>query len=561
MEQTKTETIRGVIFARVSNDDVAKGNATREEMEAKASISIRAQLDEGHAIAEAAGITLVHEDLKDDGVTGFKERGKSTDFQKLVMLIMTRAIDVVIVRHVDRLGRNDAENSLIRIEAKRSAVRFYLAGGRVLDPSDVDDKTMLQIEQILAERESIMKSQRLINHYIKRRADGTLRATNKTFGWQFEAGKKEMSKKADPVEKAAIGAATKGLLDKTTTVYRIIQEWNADDALNPAGRFNKKTGRYTTKWSNAAVRSVLLRPTNAGFVRNPEGGWFDVVDGKKVRGDWEVLVKEDDFLALYALLKAPERRTQHGRKSAYLGSGIVRCGACGEPMRSSTVAGKEGKPRVAIYRCVAKLVTKAGAKERHTSARILDYAKLDPKTGEPILNSETGKPIITRGLDTHIKKAVIDAFTFGPKNLFPEATPDTTSIAYAELQSIKERRGEIMLTVEQGLVTLAEVGANLKRLRESEERITEALGEAAASEAQSAMLSDLRTGLLKPGMTDPDRMIEYRAALGERFDKLDLESRRDLIRELLDITVLALGPGVFGEKRYSITHKVVTSLN
>lgn len=114
-----------------------------------------------------------------------------------------------------------------------------------------------------------------------------------------------------------------------------------------------KTGKRAEAWSYASVRAVLLRPSNAGYVTDGAGGWLTGADedGKPVRGLWEPLIDESTYAEARALLTAKGRRTTPGRKSAYLASGIARCGVCGGPLRSSTIPGtrdEHGK-RIPIY--------------------------------------------------------------------------------------------------------------------------------------------------------------------------------------------------------------------
>lgn len=75
------------------------------------------------------------------------------------------------------------------------------------------------------------------------------------------------------------------------------------------------------------------------------------------------------------------------------------------------------------------------------------------------------------------------------------------------------------------------------------------------------MLSDIRCGIDRPGRVDVEAFAEYRAGLGRRFDALPLEQRCELVRALLDVTVLPLAPKRHGPRRGVIVHKVVTSLN
>lgn len=545
---------RAVIYARVSVDDVRKGKMTPEELAEAASLSVRAQLAEGRRLAKAKRLDVVAE-LVDDGVSGFKVKGKRQReaYGVLIGMIERGEVDVLVVRHADRAGRNDAQNSAVRMASVKAGVSWYLTSGTELDLTRSGDKLNLQVQQAIAEYQSAVKSEALLNIYGQMRAEGRLRATTKTFGWQWERGKPERSMLAEPVERDAIRKAYCDLLGidnaelatlegverrAGVSLYSIIRAWNASDAIQVVGRRSAKTGRNAERWSYASVRAVLLRPSNAGYVSDGAGGWLTSADkdGKPIRGQWETLVSEAVYLAARALLTDNKRRTAPGRKSAYLASGIARCGVCGSPLRSSTIKGKGDEPRrVPIYRCVTKLSFVADPGVRHVSARIAP-------------------------LDKAVRDAAVAAFAFGPAELFPESTPDVTNALYTELERVEAAIREIGLALEDG-ATWADLGPNMKRQRERKRELLGALGEAAASEAQSAMLSDIRRGIHKPGSVDVEAFAEYRAELGLRFDALVLEQRRELVRALLDVTVLPLAPKVYGPRRWRIVHKVVTSLN
>lgn len=560
---------RAVIYARVSVDDVRKRNMTAEEVTDAASVSIRAQLADGRRLAKAKSLAVVAE-LVDDGVSGFKAGGnrQREAYMKLVGMIDRSELDVLIARHADRVGRNDVQNSAVRIASVKAGVSWHLTSGAELDLSRSSDMLNLQVQQAIAEYESAVKSERLRSVYQVMRVEGRLRATNKVFGWQWEARNPERSMLAEPVERDAIQQAYRDLLNldegyqkrptgTEVSLYSIITRWNNDESIKVVGRRSPKTGRKAERWSYASVRSVLLRPSNARLVSDGANGWVTGTDdeGKPIQGKWDALVPEQVYLKARALLTDKSRRTAPGRKSAYLASGIVKCGVCGGPLRSSTIPGRrdeEGK-RIAIYRCESKLGLTPDPGVRHVSARITDH---ELTTTDP----STGKLRISRGLDWAVRQAVVAAFAFGPASLFPDSSPDLTNAIYAELGRVEAAIHEIGLALEDG-AKYASVAANMKRL---EARRTQLLGEltnAAASEAQQSLLTDIRRGVKRPGRVDVGVFAEYRAELGRRFDTLPLEQRRKLIRALLDITVLPLAPKVYGPRRWRIVHKVVASLN
>ena len=521
---------RAVIYARVSVDDFGKGRKSKEEMATAASQSIESQLSAARKLVKSKKYTLIAEPFVDDGVSGYKGK-RRTGFDALQSAMIRDDVDVVVTRAMDRIGRNDEENSGIRHAAVKHKVKFHLLNGTVTDPGQSSGKLSMQIEQGISEYQSAVKSETLRNVYAGMRASGRLRSTRKVFGWQWQKGDPKVSMKADDDERMVIRKAYRDLLrtDKPSTLYGIIQRWNEDPKVQPVGK--------AERWSYASVRAVLLRPSNAGLIRDPDGGWLTGSDddGKPLRGQWDTLVPEFWYSALRAKLTAPSRRTNPGRKSSHLVSGIVRCGVCGDVLRSSTVAGrnKEGE-RVGVYRCVRKLAFVSDEKVRHVSARILD-------------------------LDKAVRAEVVKAFLFGSSNLFPETEPDDSEELHAKIDAVYNRRSELSRGIAEGLLKLAGVRGELQALNAEEEALRGRLNALDAEGARVSLLRDLRKGLWA-GQVSFGKVSKHGHEIGKRFDALDITEKRALVRHLLDVTVLPVAPGRRGSARWDIQHKVVTSL-
>jgi hypothetical protein len=87
------------------------------------------------------------------------------------------------------------------------------------------------------------------------------------------------------------------------------------------------------KWSSETLRTVLLRPRNAGLV---------VYRGEvlpDVTAPWDPIVTVEVFRAVVDLLTDPARRTTPGAAPRWLGSGLYRCGICTPPGTAG-----DGKP-------------------------------------------------------------------------------------------------------------------------------------------------------------------------------------------------------------------------
>lgn len=547
---TKTKTTRAVIYARVSADDVSRGAATREEMQEQASISIRSQVEAAESLAAKQGLTLVAAPLVDDGISGFKGRERA-GFTRLVAMVNAGEVDEIITRHVDRVGRNDADNSAIRIATASAGVIWRLTNGTTYDPSKSGDALSLTMLQGIAVFESAVKSERLRSVNERRRLDGKLRASNKCFGWKFERNRPEVSMLAEPVERAAIQDAYAAIL-RGDSLYSIVRAWNADPAICVVGRVSPKTGKRATRWTYQSVRSVLLRPSNAGLIRNGQGAWLEGTgdDGGPLRGKWEPMTDVDTFKAVRRILTDPARTTNKGRRSTHLASGIATCGVCGGVLHSSSIGAKGAATgtRVPIYRCENKISLGTDPGVRHVSARLLE-------------------------LDAAVRSAVVDAFAFGPRNLFPRASELTAeyTAALAGLDDNARARARLLaLTRDDDLgVTMADIRADLRRLKESDARHNALISEAAERERDAALMPDLRALQGRAWFTTGDGSHHasfegvgaYKAELGRRFDALTIDERRRWIRKLLTVNVAPMAPGRVGKARWEITHLVVTDLN
>ena len=110
-------------------------------------------------------------------------------------------------------------------------------------------------------------------------------------------------------EQWALREAVAGLLAGLTDQSKVAREWNAAGLRTATGQ----------AWTSTAVRDALLRPILAGRIEH-EGELISHVPG-------EPIIVERDWLRLRAMTEA--RRRGRPRSERYLGSGVLRCGACG----------------------------------------------------------------------------------------------------------------------------------------------------------------------------------------------------------------------------------------
>ena len=88
--------------------------------------------------------------------------------------------------------------------------------------------------------------------------------------------------------------------------------------------------RNGARWTSATVRTWLLNPRYAG-----RAVYCGKVTGH--RGEWEAIVDDATFDAAQEKLSDPRRLTNRvGTDRRYLGSGVYRCGVCGERVRTAS---------------------------------------------------------------------------------------------------------------------------------------------------------------------------------------------------------------------------------
>jgi DNA invertase Pin-like site-specific DNA recombinase len=121
--------------------------------------SVPTQLERGtdHARRRGWAVTAT---FKDDGFSGFKEITRD-GFGELIAAIEAGAVDVVIVRDIDRLTRNLTDWNAFEKACVRHGVRLSAYTGGDLDLSTAEGAYYGGMETLRARRESAVKSARV----------------------------------------------------------------------------------------------------------------------------------------------------------------------------------------------------------------------------------------------------------------------------------------------------------------------------------------------------------------------------------------------------------------
>lgn len=254
--------------------------------------------------------------------------------------------------------------------------------------------------------------------------------------------------------------------------------------------------RKATEWHRRSVRMILIRWRNAGVHEHR-----DQVGGK---ADWPAIpgVSVDDVRAVRAVLDERAEGAGYGSRSRWLLSGIALC-TCGAPVKAMTVAAGRRKS----YRCT---VTGSG----HV-ARAVD----------PI---DALVEFVVLGLLT--RPEVTSAYAAA-------TTEDTTDVPAlkAERDRAQARLAELVSMLSDGDMSRVEFVAARRRVVERIERIEHDLTAATRTSPVAAMAATA------------DPVAAWHAA--------DIDAQRAIIRELITITLLPVGPG---RRRFDPESVVIT---
>ena len=282
-------------------------------------LGVTRQREDCVKLCAARGWDVIHfiED-NDMSATSTKPR---PGYLRLLTMMETKAVDVVVVWHVDRLVRklSDLETVIDRCEA--SGVRLATVSGD-LDLSTDAGRLVGRILASVARAEVERKSARQHRANLQRAESGTASTGGiRTLGYAPGMGK------IDRREAAHIRAGFSGLL-AGQSLRSIARQWNDAQFFTAHGG----------TWNGTSVRSLLRNGRYAGLSKH-----LGVVVGT---GKWTPLVTEDIYRSVQAVLDNPERRsspTTTARK--YLLSGLALC-ECG----SLVITGRT-QQGVRTYRC------------------------------------------------------------------------------------------------------------------------------------------------------------------------------------------------------------------
>jgi DNA invertase Pin-like site-specific DNA recombinase len=325
--------------------------------------SVPTQLERGTSHANRRGWTVVAT-FKDDGFSGFKEITRD-GFGELIAAIEAGAVDVVIIRDIDRLTRNLTDWNAFEKACVRHGVRLSAYTGGDLDLSTPEGAYYGGMETLRAKRESAVKSAR-----VREAQDREARKGRRAGGGQRWFGytriylnpeepdhkkRKIVREDINEVEADAIRDAATRLLEHGESVGSIARDWTARGIKPVASK----------QWWPTSIVYMLTSARLAGL-REWQGQKYPTTQ-------WPAIIDIDTHERLVKLFADPARRVHAVRRPAHLLSGIARCPKCGRGLHYRNYKG-----RSTSYACVKGAAgcggvgIKADLLEEYVTGAVLD---------------------------------------------------------------------------------------------------------------------------------------------------------------------------------------------
>lgn len=276
-------------------------------------------------------------------------------FEAMMRMVDARQLDVIVVRHMDRLVRKVAELESVIARCERAGVSIVTLAGE-LDLSSPSGRLVGRLLASVAQHEVEQKGERQAMAAKQAAGRGQARTNSpRPFGYEDDHVTRR------PAEAAAIEWAADYLV-KSGNVTGVGREWTKR-GLRPAQAPFGPLPRIW--WSRASVVTIMTNPRNAGLVTylssadrkalrdagQPRPLHAPVVtgdDGQPVAAEWAAIISRETWEAVCRRLgdtaRKPSRKGRSGVRT--LGGGLFLC-RCGNVMAANHVT----RLGYSVYRC------------------------------------------------------------------------------------------------------------------------------------------------------------------------------------------------------------------
>jgi site-specific DNA recombinase len=281
----------------------------------------------------------------EEGVSAYRSSSEERDIVRDVLRAAARReFEVLLLFKADRLSRRSLEYPVVLAQLRRMGVRTIAvadqAGGRELETDGQYDKLIRFIEGWQAETESYNTSLRVAEAMRQKKLRGEWTGGRPPYGFRvvrLDSGRAVLA--IDPDEAAVVRRIFAWYLDEGLGMTAITKRLNATGVAT----------RHGARWHLHSVRRILLQPLVSGRIaagrtrRGRKANSSVYVN----RADWDrrvtmtghdpalEIVAPERWDAAFARLRSynrPGSEHHRGEASAFLLSGIARCGVCGGPV-------------------------------------------------------------------------------------------------------------------------------------------------------------------------------------------------------------------------------------
>jgi site-specific DNA recombinase len=353
--------IRAAIYARKST----------EQQTEDADKSVTRQIALAKTFAVEKGWTVADDHIYvDDGISGVVT-SKLVARARMLAAATEERFATVIVRDLDRLGRNDEELPGLIYTLRDAGVEVWSYADRSrVETESALQRGMLSMKATFAGAEREAAQKRTREQKRAKAAQGRI-ADGRVLGYRTVGDPKARRREIDP-EQAKIVVRIFEMCAGGKGIVKIAKTLNAEGIVNPTGQIRTNTTKTSSKlWAASGIRAVLFRELYRGKV--VYGATQNVYRrGHRVRvtGISPVTVERPDlriiseslWSAAHARLKQARRaylrhtdgtldgRPGNGLESQHLLSSLLRCGICGGGLVYSKKWGKRGRP-TGMYVC------------------------------------------------------------------------------------------------------------------------------------------------------------------------------------------------------------------
>lgn len=469
---------RAAIYARISNAD--------PEVDA-----ISDQLRRCRDLAEREGYEVVAE-FSDDGVSGWASKVR-LGWIELDRAVRAGQVDVVLAVAEDRFTRSAEVKTGFQAACAKAKVTWHTIAGGNVNPATAGGKLLSTITGGIAEYESDLKSERVAASVVRRRLEGRDITGPRPFGWTADR------RSLMPAEAELVRLGHQMVLDGHTT-YAIAKAFRASGVPPVKGGM----------WSPRNIYVQLLRPRNAGFVKDAEGNEYDVPDMPGI-------VSREDHEAVVAALTA--NRDTSGRKPQHLASGrVAQCGVCGSGL---TYKSRKGVP---AYRCSRSKIGQEGDGRRHA---FIGSDELDHRIRLEVFRAL--KQRLRDESDPASDGAEVRALVIQRAELDRQraAAQEVALMPGADMQLARR-------TIAQLASQIAEVSAQILDARTvgigAVQEVAQVMLDALSASEDASSESDALVGVLASAASAS-------AVFNKRWAALSLDEQRDLALSLIDVKV------------------------